>query len=71
MPGQNTGLNPDKPLATAPGGGALRPPAAPFAYLDAPEFFKFVADDSARPIAAVKKIGKVAREGDGLTRHFC
>ncbi|WP_168193486.1 hypothetical protein [Bradyrhizobium sp. NAS96.2] len=28
-------------------------------YLDAPEFSKFVADDSARLIAAVKKIGKV------------
>jgi hypothetical protein len=27
--------------------------------LDAPEFSKFVADDSARLIAAVKKIGKV------------
>jgi tripartite-type tricarboxylate transporter receptor subunit TctC len=29
------------------------------AYLDAPEFSKFVAEDSARLIAAVKKIGKV------------
>jgi hypothetical protein len=28
-------------------------------YLDAPEFSRFVADDSARLIAAVKKIGKV------------
>ena len=32
---------------------------SPVAYLDAPEFQKFVADDSARLIAAVKKIGKV------------
>jgi tripartite-type tricarboxylate transporter receptor subunit TctC len=32
---------------------------SPVAYLDAPEFSKFVVDDSARLIAAVKKIGKV------------
>ena len=32
---------------------------SPVAYLDAPEFSTFVADDSARLIAAVKKIGKV------------
>jgi tripartite-type tricarboxylate transporter receptor subunit TctC len=32
---------------------------SPVAYLDAPEFSKFIADDSARLIAAVKKIGKV------------
>jgi tripartite-type tricarboxylate transporter receptor subunit TctC len=32
---------------------------SPVAYLDAPEFAKFVADDSARLIAAVKTIGKV------------
>jgi len=32
---------------------------SPVAYLDAPEFAKFVADDSARLVAAVKKIGKV------------
>jgi tripartite-type tricarboxylate transporter receptor subunit TctC len=32
---------------------------SPVAYLDAPEFGKFVADDSARLIAAVKTIGKV------------
>jgi len=32
---------------------------SPVAYQDAPEFAKFVADDSARLIAAVKKIGKV------------
>jgi tripartite-type tricarboxylate transporter receptor subunit TctC len=32
---------------------------SPAAYLDAPEFSKFVAEDSARLIAAVKKIGKV------------
>ena len=32
---------------------------SPVAYMDAPEFAKFVADDSARLIAAVKKIGKV------------
>jgi len=32
---------------------------SPVAWLDAPEFSKFVADDSARLIAAVKKIGKV------------
>jgi tripartite-type tricarboxylate transporter receptor subunit TctC len=32
---------------------------SPIAYLDAPEFSKFVADDSARLISAVKKIGKV------------
>jgi tripartite-type tricarboxylate transporter receptor subunit TctC len=32
---------------------------SPVAWLDAPEFAKFVADDSARLIAAVKKIGKV------------
>ena len=35
--------------------GAGSPPA----YLDAPEFARFVAADSARLIAAVKKIGKV------------
>jgi tripartite-type tricarboxylate transporter receptor subunit TctC len=39
-----------KPLETA---------GSPVAYLDAPEFAKFVAEDSARLIAAVKKIGKV------------
>src|SRR5260370_42687686 len=32
---------------------------SPVAYLDAPEFSKFVAEDSARLIAAVKKIGRV------------
>jgi tripartite-type tricarboxylate transporter receptor subunit TctC len=32
---------------------------SPVAYQDAPEFAKFVAGDSARLIAAVKKIGKV------------
>src|SRR5690349_5163212 len=32
---------------------------SPVAYQDAPEFAKFVADDSARLIAAVKRIGKV------------
>jgi tripartite-type tricarboxylate transporter receptor subunit TctC len=32
---------------------------SPVAYLDAPEFSKFMAGDSARLIAAVKKIGKV------------
>src|SRR5215212_7684866 len=32
---------------------------SPVAYMDAPEFSKFVAEDSARLIAAVKKIGKV------------
>lgn len=32
---------------------------SPVAWQDAPEFSKFVADDSARLIAAVKKIGKV------------
>ena len=32
---------------------------SPVAYLDAPEFSKFVDSDSARLIAAVKKIGKV------------
>jgi tripartite-type tricarboxylate transporter receptor subunit TctC len=32
---------------------------SPVAYLDAPEFAKFVANDSARLIAAVKTIGKV------------
>jgi len=32
---------------------------SPVAYLDAPEFAKFVDGDSARLIAAVKKIGKV------------
>jgi tripartite-type tricarboxylate transporter receptor subunit TctC len=32
---------------------------SPVTYLDAPEFSKFVADDSARLIAAVRKIGKV------------
>jgi len=32
---------------------------SPVAYPDAPEFSKFVADDSARLIAAVKRIGKV------------
>ena len=39
-----------KPLETA---------GSPVAYMDAPEFAKFVAEDSARLIAAVKKIGKV------------
>jgi tripartite-type tricarboxylate transporter receptor subunit TctC len=32
---------------------------SPVAYLDAPEFAKFVEADSARLIDAVKKIGKV------------
>jgi tripartite-type tricarboxylate transporter receptor subunit TctC len=32
---------------------------SPVAYMDAPEFSKFVAEDSARLIAAVRKIGKV------------
>jgi tripartite-type tricarboxylate transporter receptor subunit TctC len=32
---------------------------SPVAYLDAPEFSKFVEVDSARLVAAVKKIGKV------------
>jgi tripartite-type tricarboxylate transporter receptor subunit TctC len=32
---------------------------SPVAYMDAPEFSKFVADDGARLIAAVKKIGRV------------
>lgn len=32
---------------------------SPVAYLDAPDFAKFVEADSARLIAAVKKIGKV------------
>lgn len=32
---------------------------SPVAYPAAPEFTKFVAEDSARLIAAVKKIGKV------------
>jgi tripartite-type tricarboxylate transporter receptor subunit TctC len=32
---------------------------SPVAYLDAPEFAKFVTEDSTRLIAAVKKIGKV------------
>ena len=32
---------------------------SPVAYLDAPEFSRFVAEDSARLIAAVKKIGRV------------
>ncbi len=32
---------------------------SPVAYLDAPDFAKFVETDSARLIAAVKKIGKV------------
>jgi tripartite-type tricarboxylate transporter receptor subunit TctC len=32
---------------------------SPVAYMDAPEFAKFVASDSERLIAAVKKIGKV------------
>lgn len=32
---------------------------SPVAWLDAPEFAKFVAEDSARLIAAVRKIGKV------------
>jgi tripartite-type tricarboxylate transporter receptor subunit TctC len=32
---------------------------SPVAYLDAPEFAKFVEADSARLIGAVKKIGKV------------
>src|SRR5205085_9562782 len=32
---------------------------SPAAYLDAPEFARFVEADSARLVAAVKKIGKV------------
>jgi hypothetical protein len=32
---------------------------SPVAYMDAPEFAKFVETDSARLVAAVKKIGKV------------
>ena len=32
---------------------------SPLAYLDAPEFARFMAEDSARLIAAVKTIGKV------------
>ena len=32
---------------------------SPVAYQDPPEFAKFVAEDSARLVAAVKKIGKV------------
>ncbi len=32
---------------------------SPPAYLDAPDFAKFVESDSARLITAVKKIGKV------------
>jgi tripartite-type tricarboxylate transporter receptor subunit TctC len=40
-------------MKTFEGAGSL------VAYLDAPEFSKFVAADSARLIAAVKKIGKV------------
>jgi tripartite-type tricarboxylate transporter receptor subunit TctC len=32
---------------------------SPVAYMDAPEFSQFVAQDSARLIAAVKKIGRV------------
>jgi tripartite-type tricarboxylate transporter receptor subunit TctC len=32
---------------------------SPVAYLDAPEFSKFVVEDSTRLIAAVKKIGRV------------
>jgi tripartite-type tricarboxylate transporter receptor subunit TctC len=39
-----------KPLETA---------GSPVAYMDAPEFAKFISEDSARLIAAVKKIGKV------------
>jgi tripartite-type tricarboxylate transporter receptor subunit TctC len=39
-----------RPLETA---------GSPVAYMDAPEFSKFVAEDSARLIAAVKKIGRV------------
>jgi tripartite-type tricarboxylate transporter receptor subunit TctC len=37
----------------------LETAGSPVAYLDAPEFSKFVAQDSARLIAAVKKIGRV------------
>jgi tripartite-type tricarboxylate transporter receptor subunit TctC len=37
----------------------LQTAGSPVAYMDAPEFSKFVAEDSARLIAAVKKIGKV------------
>ena len=32
---------------------------SPVAYMDAPEFAQFVADNSARLIAAVKTIGKL------------
>jgi tripartite-type tricarboxylate transporter receptor subunit TctC len=39
-----------RPLETA---------GSPVAYMDAPEFSQFVADDSQRLIAAVKKIGRV------------
>jgi tripartite-type tricarboxylate transporter receptor subunit TctC len=38
---------------------ALDGAGSPVAYMDAPEFSQFVAADSARLIAAVKKIGKV------------
>src|ERR1700743_455208 len=37
----------------------LETAGSPVAYMDAPEFSKFVADDSQRLIAAVKKIGRV------------
>jgi len=37
----------------------LQTAGSPVAYMDAPEFSKFVAEDSARLIAAVQKIGKV------------
>jgi len=36
----------------------VRGVSSPIAYLDAQEFSKFVADDSARLIGAVKKIGE-------------
>jgi tripartite-type tricarboxylate transporter receptor subunit TctC len=32
---------------------------SPVAYMDAPEFSKFVETDSARLVAAVKRIGRV------------
>jgi tripartite-type tricarboxylate transporter receptor subunit TctC len=39
--------------------GTFKTAGSPVAYMDAPEFSKFMSEDSARLIAAVNKIGKV------------
>ena len=43
---------------------------SPVAYMDAPEFAKFVATDSARLVAAVKRIGRVDSNSTLIKRAF-